>query len=283
MLSVRGCEWVVCDHGRGVLPPLPMNSAPPGCAERGGSSSPSRLLSGEVLHPLVTADVGVSHVPRCLCQALGRVGTLLLPPLQPGSFWVLGAGFFPLVLQALGRGEKDLGPLPFPGLGGESGESMETSRWHTGCWVEDGAECTSSGRCAHTTRITPANPVTDLTYIWGKGGSTSVAADGVLKSLGSGRLWFCRPLALAARWLWSRRVQPEQPLQLSKAAAAWHGGSCSPGVSQVSVAGVGTACPGPGALASAAVHGQPCCSIGRVSLGLLARPFQGRAPRLGTM
>lgn len=25
VLSVWGCEWVVCDHGRGVLPPLPAN------------------------------------------------------------------------------------------------------------------------------------------------------------------------------------------------------------------------------------------------------------------
>lgn len=37
-------------------------------------------------------------------MGLGRVGTLLLLPLQPGSFWVLGAGFFPLVFQALGGG-----------------------------------------------------------------------------------------------------------------------------------------------------------------------------------
>lgn len=53
------------------------------------------------------------------------------------------------------------------------------SCWHAGCWGEHGAECTSSGRHAHTTRITQANPVTDLTYIWGKGGGTSAAADGV--------------------------------------------------------------------------------------------------------
>lgn len=196
VLSVRGCEWVACDRSRGVLPPLPANSAPLGCAEQGRSSSPPRLPSGDALHPAVAAPDGVSHVPWCFCWALGRVGTLLLLPLQPQSFWVLSVGFFPLVLQALGRGEKDLGPLPLPGLGGEAGESVEASRWHAGCWVEDGAEHTSSGRRAHTTRITPANPVTDLTYIWGKGGGMSVAADGVLKSLGSRRLWFCWPLAL---------------------------------------------------------------------------------------
>lgn len=65
------------------------------------------------------------------------------------------------------------------------------SRWHTGCWGEDGPEHTSSGRCAHTARIALANPVTDLTYIWGTGGSTSVAADGVVKRLGLARLCFC--------------------------------------------------------------------------------------------
>lgn len=90
VLSVRGCEWVVCDRGRSVLPPLPANLAPPGYAEQGGSSSHPRLPSGEALHPAVPADVGVSFVPWCLYQALHRVGTLLLPPLQPGSFWVLG-------------------------------------------------------------------------------------------------------------------------------------------------------------------------------------------------
>lgn len=46
-----------------------------------------------------------------------------------------------------------------------------------------------------------------------------MAADGVLKSLDPGRLWFCRPLALqgrgqAARWLRSSQVQPEQPPQV---------------------------------------------------------------------
>jgi len=40
VLSARGWEWVVCDRGRGVLPPLPASSAPPACAEQGGSSSP---------------------------------------------------------------------------------------------------------------------------------------------------------------------------------------------------------------------------------------------------
>lgn len=34
VLSARGWEWVVCDHGRGVLPPLPVNSAPPGVWSR---------------------------------------------------------------------------------------------------------------------------------------------------------------------------------------------------------------------------------------------------------
>lgn len=34
VLSARGWEWVVCDHGRGVLPPLPVNSAPPGMWSR---------------------------------------------------------------------------------------------------------------------------------------------------------------------------------------------------------------------------------------------------------
>lgn len=73
---------------------------------------------------------------------------------------------------------------------------MEASHWHSGCWGEDRAERAFSGRHAHTSRNTPANPVTDLTYIWGKGGGMSVATDGVLKSLGLGRLQFCRPLAL---------------------------------------------------------------------------------------
>lgn len=95
-----------------------------------------------------------------------------------------------------GGGEKDLGPFHLLGLGGEARESMEASHWHSGCWGEDRAERAFSGRHAHTSRNTPANPVTDLTYIWGKGGGMSVATDGVLKSLGLGRLQFCRPLAL---------------------------------------------------------------------------------------
>lgn len=54
--------------------------------------------------------------------------------------------------------------------------------------------------------ITLANPVSDLTYIWGKGGGMSVAADGLLKSLGSGRLcpagpWLSRRKGWATCWL----------------------------------------------------------------------------------
>lgn len=37
VLSARGWEWVACDHGRGVLPPLPVNSAPPGVWSREGA------------------------------------------------------------------------------------------------------------------------------------------------------------------------------------------------------------------------------------------------------
>lgn len=106
VLSVRGCEWVVCDHGRGVLPPLPANSAPPGCAEPGGSSSPPppRRPSGEALHPAVAADIGVSHVPWCLCQALGRVGDTLAA--SPAAWELLGAWcwFLPSCFPGTGEG-----------------------------------------------------------------------------------------------------------------------------------------------------------------------------------
>lgn len=34
VLSARGWEWVACDHGGGVLPPLPVNSAPPAVRSR---------------------------------------------------------------------------------------------------------------------------------------------------------------------------------------------------------------------------------------------------------
>jgi len=201
---------------------------------------------------------------------------------------VPGAGLFPLVFQALGKGEEDLGPLPVPGLGGEARESVEASRWHAGCWGEDEAERTSGGRCAHTAGIAPANPVTDLTYIWGKGGGTSVAADGDLESLGLATLRFCRPLALR-RERTGCPLAAEQPgsapaapagRELSKA-AAWHRGSRSPGVSQASVAGLGTPCPGPAALSSAGVHGQPRCSIRGALLALLTWLFWAQLPDLG--
>lgn len=37
VLSARGWEWVVCDHGGGVLPPLPVNSASLGVWSREGA------------------------------------------------------------------------------------------------------------------------------------------------------------------------------------------------------------------------------------------------------
>lgn len=195
VLSARGWQWEACDRGRGVLPRL-LGAA----RRRQGAPHPP-------LHPVLPAGVAVSHGPWCLCWALGRAGTLLL--LSPAAFWVLGAAFFPLVFQALGRGEKDLGPLPLHGLrerlGRSGGELLA-------CWGEDGAEHTSSESRAHTTRITPANPVTDLTYIWGRGGDMSAAADGVLKSLGSGRLRSCWPLALVRERMGC--LLAEQPLQV---------------------------------------------------------------------
>lgn len=84
VLSVRGCEWVACDRGRGVLPPLPANSVPPGYAEWGGSSSPPCLPS-KVLHPVVAADVGVSHVPWCLCWAWVGWGHSCCSPCSLGA------------------------------------------------------------------------------------------------------------------------------------------------------------------------------------------------------
>lgn len=120
--------------------------------------------------------------------------------------------FLPTCFPCTGEGREGSGASSSPWAQGKAGENMEVSCWHAGCWGEDGAEHTSSESRAHTTRITPANPVTDLTYIWGRGGDMSAAADGVLKSLGSGRLRSCWPLALMRERMGCPLA--EQPLQV---------------------------------------------------------------------
>lgn len=178
------------------------------------------------LHPGLRSGEGAPRTPISPAQKPFTLRKLLVLgcPVSPGGSvgpWVgwgcscchpcgLGAsGCLVLVSSHLFSrhwGGEDLRPLPLLGFGAEARQSTEVSCWHAGCWGEDRAERSSSGRHAHTTRITPANPVADLTYIWGRGGSKSAAADGDLKSLGSRRLQFCclsRGRGWAARWLLS--------------------------------------------------------------------------------
>lgn len=56
---------------------------------------------------------------------------LLLSPLRPGSFWLLGAGFFPLVFQALGRGGSEASSSPWIWGRGQTEHGGEL----LACWV----------------------------------------------------------------------------------------------------------------------------------------------------
>lgn len=181
VLAARGCEWVVCDRSEGVL-----------ASSASELSSTKVCKAGRELLSPAGKHLAMQHLLMLgcptspgLCQVLDRVGILLLS--LPEGWEPLGAWYQFLLSCFADGGEGRISP----GLGGEAGESMSGSQWHAECSGEAGGKPASSGSLPHITPIAPANPVTDLTYIWGQGGGTSVAADGVAKSLGSSRLLLC--------------------------------------------------------------------------------------------